>query len=140
MCRALIEISSGTPHLGLQLRPMPDENDQDPSVSVRRGYALLVIGATAILIAIYLLVLVLSIYRGDVLNLPYQHAGTIFGVPSAVVVSLAVVLLLRTVAGNIQFKVLGMEFKGASGPIIMWILCFLALILAIVRTWSLPAK
>lgn len=47
------------------------------------------------------------------------------------------VLLLRTVSGDVDVRLLGVEFKGASGPIIMWILCFLALILAVNKTWDL---
>jgi hypothetical protein len=41
--------------------------------------------------------------------------------------ALSLVLLLRAVSGNIEIKILGFEFKGAAAPIIMWILCFLAL-------------
>jgi hypothetical protein len=44
------------------------------------------------------------------------------------------VLLLRTVSGTIKFKALGFKFKGASGPILMWIFYFLAMTLAISKT------
>jgi hypothetical protein len=59
------------------------------------------------------------------------------GLPCAAMGALILVLILRTVAGNIELKILGLEFKGASGPIIMWILCFLAMTLAINKTWDL---
>jgi hypothetical protein len=36
-------------------------------------------------------------------------------------------------------KILGFEFKGASGPIIMWILCFLTITLGVVKTWDLQS-
>src|ERR1700674_1945800 len=64
-----------------------------------------------------------------------EHLVTIIGLPCAAIASLVLVLMLRTVAGKIELKILGMEFKGASGPIIMWILCFLAITLAISKTW-----
>lgn len=66
-----------------------------------------------------------------------EHLVSVIGLPCAAISSLVLVLVLRTVAGNVEFKVLGFEFKGASGPIIMWILCFLAMTLAITKTWDL---
>ena len=65
------------------------------------------------------------------------HFLTIIGVPAAAIASLGLVLLLRTVAGNIEAKFLGLEFRGAAGPIIMWILCFLSITLAMAKTWTL---
>ena len=46
-------------------------------------------------------------------------------------ISLLVVLLLKFTAGNIEFEILALKFKGASGPVVLWILCFLATILGI---------
>src|SRR5271155_3998730 len=50
-----------------------------------------------------------------------EHSPTMLGLPAAAIASLGLVLLLRTVAGPIKFKTLGLEFSGAAGPIIMWI-------------------
>jgi hypothetical protein len=66
-----------------------------------------------------------------------KHLPAVIGLPAAAAAALCIVLLLRTVAGNIELKLLGMEFKGASGPIIMWVLCFLSIALAINKTWNL---
>jgi hypothetical protein len=60
----------------------------------------------------------------------------VIGLPSAAVAALFVVLVLRTVAGDIEFKVPGLEFRGASGPIIMWVMCFLAITTAIRWLWT----
>ena len=119
---------------------MPENDEDGVSVSLRKAYLRIVIISTAALVALYITILILSGHRGDFPQLAYNHAGTAFGIPCAAMVSLALVLLLRTVSGNIQFKALGFEFKGASGPIIMWILCFLSLVLAIVKTWPLTSK
>jgi hypothetical protein len=48
------------------------------------------------------------------------------GIPWAGGAALAIVLILRGSFGTVEFKILGVEFKGASGPTVMWILCFLA--------------
>ncbi len=66
-----------------------------------------------------------------------KHFPTLVGLPAAAIASIFVVLTLRTVAGPLEFKLLGLEFKGASGPTAFWVLCFLAICLAIKLTWNL---
>lgn len=66
-----------------------------------------------------------------------KHFPSIVGVPAAAIASILIVLTLRTVAGPLEFKIFGLEFKGASGPTAFWILCFLAICAAIRLTWNL---
>jgi|GEM_PF-1814829 hypothetical protein len=75
--------------------------------------------------------------RPVVFGMSHLHYATVIGVPCSGLGALFIVLLLRTVAGDIQFKAFGFEFRGASGPIIMWILCFGVLVFAMVKTWDL---
>ncbi len=49
----------------------------------------------------------------------------------SVVTSFIVVLTLDYIAGEIKFKFPGMEFEGASGPIVLWVICFLAISLTL---------
>jgi hypothetical protein len=63
-----------------------------------------------------------------------QIASTI-GVPLCSLIALFNALLLRTVQGPIELEALGVKFKGASGPIIMWIVCFVALVWAVGHLW-----
>jgi hypothetical protein len=86
----------------------------------------------AITLLISPLLIVLMLYQsGDLLNIARDHAPAVIGVPWAGGSAFIVVLVLRTSFGAIDFKVLGVEFKGASGPIIMWVFCFLVEVLAI---------
>jgi hypothetical protein len=64
-----------------------------------------------------------------------SHTSAIFGVPWACGVATVVVSTLRSSVGKIEFKVLGAEFQGASGPAAMWVICFLAQTLAIRVLW-----
>jgi hypothetical protein len=75
--------------------------------------------------------------RNVVFGMAQVHYATVVGVPCCGLGALFIVLLLRNVAGAIQFKAFSLEFKGASGPIIMWILCFWALTFAMMKTWNL---
>jgi hypothetical protein len=66
------------------------------------------------------------------------HFFAIFGAPFqtsfAIFCALFVVLLLRFSTGPIEFELWGFKFRGASGPLVMWILCFLAIIVGLYYT------
>src|ERR1700722_14462047 len=78
--------------------------------------------------------------RDVVFNMARIHYGTVVGIPCCALGALFIVLLLRNVAGDIHLTFWGANFAGASGPIIMWILCFWALTLAMIKTWNLTAQ
>ena len=50
------------------------------------------------------------------------------GAVFAAVLAFTLVMTLESVVGPIVFKASSFEFSGASGPIILWCLCFLAVI------------
>ena len=66
-----------------------------------------------------------------------QHFAAAIGLPCAAIAALFIVIVLRSIAGPIEVKGLGFEFRGASGPIVMWIACFLAITFAISSLWPL---
>jgi hypothetical protein len=70
------------------------------------------------------------------LALIQNHFAALMGVPMAALMSMCVVILLRYTAGPIKFKALGFEFEGASGQIVFWVLCFLAIVSAIKLLWG----
>ena len=97
--------------------------------------------AVVLLLAVTLLSAPLSIVfllyqSGDLVALAKTHAQAMIGIPWAGGAAFIVVLVLRTSFGAINFKVLGTEFKGASGPIVMWVLCFLVEVSAIKLLWG----
>lgn len=70
------------------------------------------------------------------LDVPVRnHFPAVVGLPLAALLSLWIVLILRGGYGPIELSVLGFRFRGASGPIIMWVLCFLAITFAIKILW-----
>jgi hypothetical protein len=62
-----------------------------------------------------------------------DNFNVVFGVPSAVVASLAVVILLQTNSrGSLRIKMFsGFELSGPSVPITLWVACFLSIISSI---------
>lgn len=85
------------------------------------------------------IMVVLAGFRGFWNVAVREHLPSVIGLPIAAISALVIVTVLRTVAGPIECKVLAFELKGAAGPIIMWMLCFLAMTLAIMKTWDLKA-
>lgn len=67
-----------------------------------------------------------------------DHFAAAFGVPVSMMTALVLVIMLRVIVGPIEFKAGGVEFKGASAPIVMWILCFLSLAGALRMLWGEP--
>lgn len=70
-------------------------------------------------------------------ELVLKHYTTVVGLPSAAAAALFIVLVLKAAAGPIEFEAIGFKFRGASGPVVLWALCFLVIVVAIRAVWSL---
>lgn len=81
--------------------------------------------------------LLLTLKSGPWTEIYFQHFPATMGIPSAMVGALVICTLFRTTEGQIKFGGLGFHFEGAAGPIVMWVLCFLAQIAAIRFIWPL---
>jgi len=92
--------------------------------------AAVVFGATFFTFAVYAMV-----REHWVEEIAKEHFAATIGLPSAALGSLLLVTILEISAGQIELKGFGVEFKGAAGPIIMWVLCFLAIAAAIKLLW-----
>lgn len=69
-----------------------------------------------------------------------QNFPVIVGLPMAGLGALFVSIVLQISSGPIEFDVAGVRFKGASAPIVFWLLCFLAITLAIKMLWRYSAS
>jgi hypothetical protein len=58
------------------------------------------------------------------------------GLPAAAAAALFIVLVLKVTSGPIEFEGLGFRFKGASGPIVLWVMCFLSMVFGIKALWN----
>lgn len=65
-----------------------------------------------------------------------QHPAATVGVAISAITAFCLVALLEVARGPIEFEVLGFKFRGASGPLILWVFCFLALIFAVWLLWD----
>ncbi len=100
----------------------------------------LVVVGTALFVLVILFEILYVAPFGFWDQLMRTHLPSILGLPLAAIASLVLVIILRTVSGAIEIKLFGLELRGAAGPLLMWVLCFLAMTLAIVKTWDLGAS
>jgi len=49
-----------------------------------------------------------------------QHFAALFGIPTAAMIALAVVMLLKISAGPLEFEALRIKVKGAAGELLFW--------------------
>ena len=61
------------------------------------------------------------------------------GIGISAISAFCLVGVLEVSRGPIEFEVLGFKFRGASGPVTLWILCFLAIIFALWLLWDIGA-
>ena len=119
----------------------PDKNSPD---TLRLVTSWVLIVGTSVLAAYFFTFLIYhSLYptRSDtswLLSVIHEHYAATIGVPLSAVSSACIVLLLKATAGPIEFEALGFKFKGASGPVVLWLFCFLAMVFALKLLWDLP--
>ena len=73
-----------------------------------------------------------STYYSDIAQ---KHFAATVGLPMAAAASLFIVLVLRATSGPLEFEGIGFKFRGASGPIVLWLLCFLGIAAALKMLW-----
>lgn len=88
-----------------------------------------IIGTTTFVVGFFAFLL-LSLWRAEewMINIIKDHFAGIYVIPLAAIGALCVVLVLRFTSGPIEFEAYGVKFKGSSGPVVFWILCFLAVV------------
>lgn len=69
--------------------------------------------------------------------LTQNNYAALVGTPMSAVTAFCIVSLLKATSGPIEFEALGFKFRGASGPIVLWVLCFLSLVVAFRLLWPL---
>jgi hypothetical protein len=91
------------------------------------------IGAVAALgLILYVFVSDPSAYK-TLLN---AQVRAIVGIPLAALSAFSVVFVFEATSGRIEFEIGPLKFRGASGPAVIWVFAFMAIVGAIVMLWS----
>jgi hypothetical protein len=121
------------------IRPAPAKTAQDhlpPLEHVERQtafwFAVLAVIAAALIFGFAVAVTTHLRNWEEVLE---KHFAAIIGLPGAAAAAFVLVVFLRQTEGPIEFEGLGFKLKGAAGQILMWVICFLAMVGAIKLLW-----
>ncbi len=115
-------------------------NPELPTSNLKRIMAWVIV----VILTGFGLLLMITLYRmtngeGDFwLSLIRDQFPVMVGLPMAGLGALFVTLVLRLYSGPIEFSLAGVHFKGASAPIVFWVLCFLVITVAIKLLWITP--
>jgi len=117
--------------------PAPSAGEDDPGLPFRRVFgwvALVAAGTWGIFVGGFLAYQTLQ-PNSWMVGLVQKQFPAVILVPMSGLASLCIVLLLRLSSGPLEFKAVGFEFRGASGQVVLWVVCFLALILSVKLLW-----
>lgn len=97
---------------------------------------LVILGTSAFSVS-FLAFLIFYSWHGDswLVDVVKQHFQATVGLPLSAIAAMCIVFIFKFVSGNIEFEALTFKFKGASGPVVLWTLCFLAMAGAIKMLW-----
>jgi hypothetical protein len=124
------------PHSNTQ----PDDISSDPGLRTLASWV--AVGGTALLASYFFLFLAYQLIWGPpapgswLAILLNEHYAAMAGTPLAAVTAFCIVSILKVTNGPIEFEGFGFKFRGASGPIILWLLCFGAIACAFYFLWS----
>ncbi len=112
---------------------------EDPAeVRIRqkvRWIAVVLVGVIAIVAGVVISLVAIST-KEFILEQLTTHIRAIVGLPLAVIIAFFIVSVLDAGSSKpIEFNAIGFEFKGASGPIVLWIACFLAVVCSLWLLW-----
>ena len=105
-----------------------------PHKPAKGGY---IVGFLLLFIYAAFLLLTFFLRGGFLLDLLRDHYVFFVGLPIAALVSFVIVSSFETIRGDIQFELAGIKFKGASGPIIMWVLVYASIVVSFSLTWPI---
>lgn len=122
---------------------MQDSTSSQEGVStLRRWITWAAVIGTALWVGYFFLFLVYQTIVGSsisdnwFLQMIQEHPAATIGVAMSAISAFCLVALLEITRGTIEFEVIGFKFKGASGPVILWVFCFLAMIFAVWLLWD----
>jgi hypothetical protein len=121
---------------------MPDQHQHDIIAFLRRWGTVGAVVGTALWVGYFFCFLIYQSLFGSEMSdnwflrmVQEQPAATI-GIAMSAITAFCLVAILEITRGAIEFEVLGFKFRGASGPVILWVFCFLAMIFGLWLLWK----
>ena len=106
-----------------------------PSKPVALWLSILFITIAVLAGVIFWVVVLCFPENGRFAEIAYSHFTTVVGIPAAAGAAFIVVTMFRQAEGPIKLRGLGFEVEGAGGPVVLWVVAFLAICGAIKLIW-----
>lgn len=110
-------------------------SELDPTLIRRVAQWLILVGGAVLAGAFVLGGAISMLQDPEIFRIALEHFAATIGLPCAGLAALCIVVALENTSGPIEFEGLGFKFKGASGPIVLWVFCFMAIAGAIKILW-----
>jgi hypothetical protein len=115
--------------------PLPPEPESQSSAPHRLTW-IMAISSVILMLSIFCMMVRFYANRPSVLGaVARDHFRGIMGTPMGIMTALAIVTFLRVTSGSLEFEAFGFKLKGASGPVVLWIVTFLACVAGMVALW-----
>lgn len=110
---------------------------QDSGIRLRRiAHTAITVSVIAVMVLfIGFVVMHASKPGGWVTDVAVAHFAAVIALPFAALLAAFIVVAFESRYGAIEFHGLGLKFAGASGPIVLWVLCYLSIASTIRLLW-----
>jgi hypothetical protein len=138
------QMSGPTPTVDLT---KPDDHTSEQAIAardgdepIRRVFSWVIVTGAAVFSVLSIVLLVRAGFRKELhaslyFSVMRDHFVAVVGLPMAAVAALFIVLVLRSTDGPLEFEALGVKLRGGSGPVVLWLVCFLGIVVALKLTW-----
>ena len=112
--------------------------EQETSENNKKALGWLIFSFIGLFLSVIFVFFAIHLVSGTewIIKLIQEHFAAIVLVPLGQMAALCIVLLLKvSTSGAIKFQFLTFKFRGASGPIILWVLCFFSVIAGTKILW-----
>jgi hypothetical protein len=109
-----------------------------PSSVVRSVVTWLAIGSVCLNVALFGIPLFVALWQQQpwIMQIVASHFAAIVGLPAGALLAFLLVVILEARFDRVEMEFGGLvRFRGASGPIVLWVLCFLAITMATKLLW-----
>jgi hypothetical protein len=120
----------GARYLQDSVRNSKEPNQSQPSVGRRVSLAV-----AAILVYIVFAAWSLFAFENPESRLIIGHFTAIVALPMAAALAFILVTLMPVNYGRVELQALGITLKGASAPIVLWVICFVVIVVAVKILW-----
>ena len=122
---------------------MPEtENDIAGISTLRRWIVWAAVVGTALWAGYFFVFLIYQSIVGSAtsdnwfIKMVQDHSAATIGVAMSAITAFCLVAILEVSRGAVEFEALGFKFRGASGPVVLWVLCFLVMIFGVWLLWD----